>query len=199
MSNTPHNMKEKIESLSHSLLTLGTGPLAELRRMPIDDVGTRYFWALAAKHKLFPKGDFPEKQHLITKWMLIVKIMALLSPKGEKDKSVRLHDEYRPLGEVLCDGGDRNWHPKNDSKNAFLSEPRLARFLAQTHDQRCVSLERLARSLATNRNIHHGINCCDIAYLILFEDSTQSLRKLAETYYRRLDNASRLSNEEETE
>lgn len=70
----------------------------------------------------------------------------------------------------------------------FLSEARLARFLALPVDRRGEALEGMARMLAANRDPKAGVNCLDIACL-LFSDDVKHTRRLASTYYGRLDSA----------
>lgn len=186
-------LKKTINSLSKEMKRLGAGPLAELRRMAVDGPGTTDFWHLA------DLSGFLEDQQHTDYWMRIVKIMAILTPKGEPAERHFLHDERRSLGEVLCDGGHRDWPAAGATARPFLSETRLARFLAQRPEQRAEGLERLARALAAKRNPDIGINCADIAALLLYPDNeSDHLRNLARAYYRRLDSAARKTKEEET-
>ena len=186
-------LKQTINSLSQTMNRLGTGPLAELRRMALDGPGTTDFWHLAGLC-----GFLEDKQHTDS-WMRIVKIMAILTPRGEPAERHSLHDERRSLGTVLCDGGHDPWPTAGAAARPFLSETRLARFLAQRPEQRAEALERQARALAAKRNPDIGINCADIAALLLYPDNeSHPLRNLARTYYRRLDSAARKTEEEET-
>ena len=184
-------LKQTINSLSQTMNRLGAGPLAELRRMAVDGPGTTDFWHLAGLC-----GFLEDKQHT-DYWMRIVKIMAILTPRGEPAGRPPLHDKSRYLGQVLCDGGHHDWSAASDTP--FLSETRLARFLAQRPGQRAEGLERQARALAARRDPQIGINCADIAALLLYPDNeSPHLRNLARTYYRRLDSAARKTKEEET-
>ena len=186
-------LEQKINRLSQAMKQLGTGPLAELRRMAVDGPGTTDFW-----HLVGLCGFLEDKQHTDS-WMRIVKIIAILTSKGEPAERHSLHDKRRSLGEVLCDGGHRDWPAANAAVRPFLSETRLARFLAQRPEQRAEALERQARALAAKRNPDIGINCADIAALLLYPDNeSDHLRELARTYYRRLDSAARKTKEEET-
>ena len=186
-------LEDTLDKLSQEMSGFGTGPLAELRRMAVDGPGTAGFWHLADL-----SGFLEDKQHT-DPWMRIVKIMAILTPKGEPAKRHFLHDERRSLGEVLCDGGHRDWPAAGAAVRPFLSETRFARFLAQRPEQRAEALERQARALAAKRNPDIGINCVDIAALLLYPDNeSHHLRNLARTYYRRLDSAARKTKEEET-
>ena len=186
-------LEQKINRLSQAMKQLGTGPLAELRRMAVDGPGTTDFWHLADLC-----GFLEDKQHTDS-WMRIVKIMAILTPRGEPAGRPPLHDKSRSPGTVLCDGGHDPWPAAGAAARPFLSETRLARFLAQRSEQRAETLERQARALAAKRNPDVGINCADIAALLLYPDNeSRHLRKLARAYYRRLDSAARKTKEEET-
>lgn len=189
---------EKIRRLSSELLGLAPGPLAELRRMEIGGRGTPAFWRLAAK------GAFLDED--IDAWMQIAKIMAILVPKGDLTGRERLHqflDEEgrkRGLGAVLCDGGDPAWPPKEGVvHDGVLSEKRLARFLALPTIARGPALERIARMLTTRRSPTSGVDCVEIANLLLDPDNREHTRGVAREYYRRLDGAVRAGQKGETE
>lgn len=182
-------LEQTINSLSKEMKLLGAGPLAELRRMAVDGPGTADFWRLASCYGFLESSNTDS-------WMRIVKIMAILTPKGEPAGRPPLHDKNRSLGKVLCDGGHEDWSAASDTP--FLSETRLARLLAQHPAQRAGALERLARALATKRDPKIGINCVDIAALLYPSNESHHLRNLARTYYRRLDSAARKTKEEET-
>ena len=174
------SLEHTLDNLSQGMNQLGTGPLAELRRMAVDGPGTVDFWRLANRYGF-------ESANTVS-WMRIVKIMAILTPRGEPAERDPLHDESQPLGKVLCDGGHHDWSAA--SNTPFLSETRLARLLAQHPAQHAEALERLARALATKRNPKIGINCADIAALLLSSDrKPRHLRELARTYYQRFDSA----------
>ena len=176
------SLEHTLNNLSQGMNQLGTGPLAELRRMAVDGPGTVDFWHLANCY-CFESANTDS-------WMRIVKIMAILTPRGEPAGRPPLHDKNRSLGKVLCDGGRSDWSAASDTP--FLSETRLARFLAQRPEQRAEALERQARALAAKRDPQIGINCADIAALLLSSDrKPHHLRKLARTYYQRLDSTTR--------
>lgn len=189
---------EKIRQLSSELLGLAPGPLAELRRMEIGGSGTPAFWRLAAKVAFLDED--------IDAWMQIARVMAILVPKGDLTGKERLHqfrDEAgrkRGLGTVLCDGGDPDWPPKDASvHDGVLSEKRLVRFLALPAIARGPALERIARMLATRRSPYSGVNCVEIANLLLDPDNRDHARGVAGEYYRRLDGAVRAGQKGETE
>ncbi|CAO3416153.1 hypothetical protein [Azospirillum endophyticum] len=176
------------------LLALKPGPLAELRRMdPDGGAGTPEFWRLAAELDLPPGRT--------ATWMRIVRIMAILSDKGEPGTRKPLHDRGRPLGAALADGGDREWKPPpgEGPPRPVLSEARFTRFLALPADRRAEALERIARALAGSRRPGHGLNCADIAALLLVSDDPWPIRKLARDFYDRLDGARRRAEKAEND
>jgi len=184
-------LEEKIALLSQRLLRLDTGALAELRRMEVGGVGPLPYWALAAECG-FLDDDADA-------WMRIVHILAILTPKGERQVKDCLHDPKRKLGRVLCDGGDPNWPASGGDPRPIVSETRLARLLATATDQRGEALARLARMLAISRDRTSGVNCKEIAALLLFDDVERNLREIAQAYYRRLDTAARKTETEEAQ
>lgn len=181
--------KDAVNTVSVAMSKLGTGPLAELRRMEIGGPGCAAFWVLADKGGLLDQTRFDP-------WMRLVKIMAILTPKGERSKGVVLHKPSRRLGAVLCDGGDPGW---KDANRPFLSESRLARFLAQPADQHGIALERIARALANHLIPESGLDCVAVAALLLFSDSGATRQALARDYYRRLDSANHPAKPEEAD
>lgn len=176
-----------IDRLSVAMRPLGTGDLAELRRMATGGPGCAAFWRLAAA------CGFIEEANRTDAWMRIVRIMAILTPKGERTGAPAVHDPKKPFGTALCDGGDPAWSAKS---GPFLSETRLMRFLAES-DRRGETLERLARMLAAKRKSESGFDCTAIAALILVPDPEVTLRDIARAYYRRLDRAAHEVQEKE--
>ena len=82
---------------------LDPGPLAELRRMEKGRCAPA-FWKLLAQH---PRTiGRPEKEEA---WMNIIRVVAILTSKGDPVSRPPLHNSRRPLGAVLCDGGDQGW------------------------------------------------------------------------------------------
>ncbi len=184
------SLDETIATVSQRLLALDPGPLAELRRMDSDGVGTPIFWRLAAE--LGFHAD--QTKH----WMQVVRILAILTPKSRLNPAVRLHDRSRQLGRAFCDGGSPEWPSDPKSPRPALSEARFARLLATPVGQRGEALERVARMLARTRAPEVGINCTEIARLILQSEKSFPLQDLARDYYRRLDPADRNATKEGT-
>jgi CRISPR system Cascade subunit CasB len=184
------SLDETIEAVSQRLLGLDSGPLAELRRMEPDGIGTPVFWRLAAELG-FREGQTKQ-------WMQVVHILAILTSKSRLSPAVRLHDRSRKLGRVFCDGGDQAWPSDPKNPRPALSEARFARLLATPAAQRGEALVRIARMLARTRAPEVGINCTDIARLLLQTDDSLPLQSLARDYYRRLDPADRNATKEGT-
>ena len=182
-------IEEAIESLSSKLLGLDPGPLAELRRMQPDGPGTPIFWRLAAQYEFRdPDLDY---------WKQIIRILALLTPRGNRGGDAKLHERSRRLGTVLCDGGDPAWPPSGPEPKPALSEQRLARLLAMSAAQRGEALERIARMLARTRNPQSGVNCVEIARLLLYPGDARPLQDIARDYYSKLDRAAKQSKKQE--
>jgi CRISPR system Cascade subunit CasB len=180
-----------IERLSRGLLGLDPGPLAELRRMAPGGPGVPAYWRLA--------NDCGFREDDADVWMQVVKIMAILSPKGQRSDKDRLHDASHRLGAALCDGGDPRWRPRNPTEpQGEFSEKRLARFLALSPAGRGEALERIARMLARSRDPARGIDCITLARLLLVPDDKRPLQHLARDYHRRLDDAARPAKQKET-
>ncbi len=168
---------------AHALHVLQTGPLADLRRMD-PEAGSAAFWRLAAQHP-DSIGTKP------LEWADIIRILAILTPKGAPENRLPLHDASRPFGTVLCDGGDPAW----SGDRPVLSELRLAQLLAARGPARIDALTRVARMLARSRPAAAGLDVRGIAWAVL--DSKGSAR-IAEHYYRRLDRAEAARTKEAT-
>lgn len=177
-----HPVSRTAIAAARMLEKLEPGPLAELRRMDIS-AGAAGFWRLAAQHPATINNNLED-------WMAIVRILAILTPKGDPAERKPLHDAKRRLGEVLCDGGDPSW-PNSDSPRPVLSEQRLARLMATREKQRGVLLRRAVSAISRTRQPDSGINVADIAWTLLNSDIRRTGRLIAESYYRRLDRAER--------
>ena len=161
---------------------LAPGPLAELRRLSAN--GAPAFWRLAAQHPATIGGA---RQ---TDWIEIVRMIAILTPKGDPTKRPPLHDRNRRLGAVLCDGGDPDPEWKGPQPN--FSERRLTQLVAARGPQRAALLERAVRALARTRPPDSRVNVTDLARAVLRQHDAALL---AEPYYRRLDRAERIANQ----
>nr|WP_309502364.1 hypothetical protein [uncultured Roseovarius sp.] len=157
-------------SVAGTLWQAEPGALAALRRMA-DSSGAPLFWRLSARHGWQGRA--------LTDWAAIARMLARLTPTGERPRDKSLHDPARPFGAVLCDGGDRDW----GGERPMLSEARLARLLAARGDQRRIALERAVRMLARN---HPQFNLPDLAWVVL---TRQGGARIARDYYARLDRA----------
>lgn len=167
------NQRKAATAASAMLRQLSVGDLAELRRMPLDG-GVPAFWRLAAGHSdTIASNDA---------WVAIVRILAILSARGDPAQRPELHNPKRPLGEVLCDGGDPGW----GGSPPVFSEARLRHLIAAPRDQRARLLERAARMIRTRMALGSGVNVSDIAAALLLRDPG---KLLARPYYRRLDRA----------
>jgi len=121
--------------------------------------------------------------------MAIVRMIAILTPKGDPTRRLPLHDRDRRLGEVLCDGGD----PSQEWKGPpTFSERRLTQLIAARGTQRAALLVRAVRALARTRLPNAGVNVADLAWAVLKDDDAALL---AAPYYRRLDRAEWIANQ----
>jgi len=183
-------LEETIAAVSQRLLALDPGPLAELRRMEPDGVGTPIFWRLAAEL------GFGANQ--TNEWKQVIRILAILTPKSRVKSAVRLHDRSYRLGRVFCDGGDPAWPIDPKNPRPTLSEERLARLLVMPAAQRGEAIERIARMLVRSRTPENGIDCVEIARLLVDPNNREALQDIARAYYHRLDHAARNSKKEGT-
>jgi CRISPR system Cascade subunit CasB len=153
-------VNEVIPRLAVALAQLDPGELARLRRMDVDGPGEATFWALAAQF------DLPGDRAL---WLLPVKLMALLTAKGDPRAGKRpAHEGKRALGTALADAG--------------FSETRLLRLMERAPEARADAMERTVRFLAA-RGSGEGVNCREVFWL-LHSDAPGPLRQLADRYFR---------------
>ena len=158
---------------------LDSGPLAELRRLDPDTGATSapMFWRLASRH---PETIGAPRNR--GRWMAIVRLLAILTRQGASP----LHNSGRPLGVVLCDGGQPSW-PGSGRPSPFFSEQRLLQLAGARGPQRAVLLDRAVRMLASSMMPGSGVNVPEIAFCLL-EPHRYGDRLLA-PYYNRLDSA----------
>ena len=159
---------------------LAPGPLAELRRLSPN--GAPAFWRLAAQHPATIGGARQAD------WMQIVRMIAILTPKGDPTKRPPLHGRNRRLGSVLCDGGDPD--PEWKGPQPHFSERRLTQLVAARGSQRVALLVRAVRALARTRPPDSRVSVTDLAWAVLRQNDAALL---AEPYYRRLDRAERIA------
>lgn len=196
MHSEPQTVRAQLEAsifeIGRTLAGLDPGALADLRRLSLDgdDAGAPYFWRLAARHDF--GGEASQKT-----WARIVQIMAILTDKGASDGKRSPHEPpadnngMRGLGAALCDGGDPAWGRGELDPRPMLSELRFARLLVARGAMRAELMERAARALAANKPPGVGVNCTDLAWLLLHPDNPSHARKLARDYYARLDRTRR--------
>lgn len=165
-------------SVAGSLAMAQPGDLAALRRMT-PETGAPLFWRLAARHDEIARA--PER------WMQIVRMIAILTPTGAPSPARSVQDDKRPLGAVLCDGGEAG-----HIDQPVLSEQRLARLLAARGKTRRDALERAVRMLA-RRGVK--LNVVDLAWAVL---NPAGSARIAQSYYQRLDQAAATKTEDVT-
>lgn len=176
-------------SAARTMRHLSTGAMAELRRMDATNPAPA-FWRIAVQSPAMT-SNLPE-------WVTILRILALLTPKGDSPPDGRplLHSGARPFGRVLCDGGDPGWIPQGENPDGVFGERRLVQLLATRGPARAVALERAARMLAPRIQPGSGVDVAQIALALLNPADTTTI---AAAYFRRLDGAIRTSPEEKTQ
>ena len=152
---------------ANRLKELDTGALARLRRMPEDGAAPE-FWRL----------DLPDR----IEWVVITRILAILTDRGEPDSRNSMHDISKRFGQSLCDGGLADW--SNIKDRPLISEQRLAQLLASRGPVRNALMIRAARALSAKHGPGLKVNVADIAWSILNPKDTGLI---ARPYYRRLD------------
>ena len=145
---------------------MSSGALAGLRRMPERD-GAPGFWRLG----------LPDQ----AEWVVIARILAILTDRGKPEMRTVLHDGSRPLGQALCDGGRAEWTGRN---HPLISEKRLAQLLLARGTLRNALMIRAATALARAHGPGLGLDVTDIARAILDPGNTALI---ARPYYKRFD------------
>lgn len=179
-------VEEAVVSAAEDMRRLDPGAMAALRRMTAQDPAPA-FWKLAVRHPVMTR------QRSI--WVEILRILAILTPRGAPETRPRLHNSTRPharLGAALCDGGRRDW---SDGR-PLLSERRFAQLLAARGPARTEALVRVVRMLAAHRDPAAGLDVRSITWAVLQPEDTAGL---AEAYYRRLDHIGEGATEETTQ
>ena len=180
MRSTSSPVDDAAMAVAYCTQHLAPGPLAELRRLATN--GAPAFWRLAAQH---PDTIGGARQ---TDWMQIVRMIAILTPKGDPTKRPPLHGRNRRLGTVLCDGGDPD--PEWTGPQPHFSERRLTQLVAARGPQRVALLVRAVRALSRTRPPDSRVSVTDLAWAVLRQNDAALL---AEPYYRRLDRAERIA------
>lgn len=180
----PHPVEEAARSAASFLQHLAPGNLAELRRMGPMTVASPTYWRLAARHSAMSSNNSGD-------WQSVLRIFAILTPRGGPENRLPLHNPKRRLGQVLCDGGNPEWPGPGESVRPVISERRLAQLMSARGKQRQILFERAMRVIARTRHPESGVNVADIAWWLLSTDAELSARHLAESYYQRLDRAER--------
>lgn len=175
MSN-PRSVDEAAVYAAGVMRHLDPGAMAALRRMTADAPAPA-FWkiAVAREHEMLGTSR--------SRWVEILRILAILTPRGTPKDRKALHDGARPngrLGAALCDGGNPTW----DGNRPMMSERRVAQLLATRGEARIEALVRAARALAASRDTGTGLDVRSIAWAVLNPENTNAI---AEAYYRRLD------------
>jgi hypothetical protein len=142
------------------------------------------FWQFAAWDAREAGGRSFAVVALQNEWVAIARILAILSPKGDPAARLSVRRTIR-LGEALCDGGDAGW----TGPRPVVSEMRLAQLLATRGVRRTEAVERAARTLAQTLAPDTQIDAVDLAAAVLLPDRASTTRRVAESYYRRLDRA----------
>lgn len=184
--------RSTVKAIGQALAALEPGPLADLRRETGDPDAPRpaAFWRLAVRHPLIGRNE--------ATWLRIIRIMAVLTDKGAPEGKASPHQDKRGLGAALCDGGDTQWGFGELDPRPMLSELRLARLLAARDDMRADLMERAVRALAAKKPPGSGgVDCSDLAKFLLFSDDPEPGRRLARSYYARLDRTKRIEPSDE--
>ena len=145
---------------------MSSAALASLRRMPERDAAPG-FWRLG----------LPDR----TEWVVIARILAILTGRGKPEMRAVLHDGSKPLGQALCDGGRAEWTGRN---HPLISEKRLTQLLLARGPARNALMIRAATALARAHGAGLRLDVTDIAQAILDPGNTALIAK---PYYRRLD------------
>jgi len=152
-----NSLGDLVYHLSRELLKMNPGQLARLRRMDINGPGVMEYW------QVIVATEFDSSNRV----MQLVKTMAILTPKGPPSEKKRLHMKENTLGQILS--------------QVDYPETRLMRLIAMPQHRRSEAIERVARWISSKHT--DGINCLDIACLLLSKD-VKHTRRLAEDYYR---------------
>lgn len=176
----PDETEQRARRIDEVLRTLGTGPLAELRRMDPALPPAHFWWLLETTGG---SDMAPERLRL---WAEVVRILALFIPRGDPERRERPARRV-PLGEALADGGaGEAWEPEYDGEGRPLpvfSEMRLTQLLVARDAQRRDALRRACAFIAPRLGGEVAVQPGDVARALLCPDQPEIL---ARPYYRRL-------------
>ncbi len=137
---------------------IGSGDIAMLRRMDLDDLGASAFWRIISTY--VPADTLPNHDPLLAeterKWAIVLNALAILAG---------LHQHNVSLGAALAHAG--------------FSELRFVRLL-RARDATLGSHVRSAASYLASKG--QSADCADLA-LLVFSDAEPVRRKLARDYY----------------
>lgn len=167
MSKAESETARRAVAIAAALAAADPGEKAEARRM--GPSGCPLFWRQVSRLGIpaHQEGD----------WLLFTRLVALMTP-ASRDETI--HEAKRHLGAVLADGGDRSKAFNASDTKPFLSEARLARFLAARGAARGDNLERMIRMLS-RRGATMDVET--LAHAVI----GWSDNRLASAYYRRID------------
>ncbi len=159
-----HNTERVVNQIAYAIGgALGTGDVAELRRLHPKDPSAPAFWKVAALY-LTPSGMLPSAGQRLDdaerRWASILNAMAQLAG---------LHRPARRLGHALAAGK--------------FSELRFVRLL-RAHDKTLFDNVRTAAGYLAAKAEH--VDCADIAQLVLSDGRSHSeavRRRIARDYY----------------
>ncbi|WP_150002124.1 type I-E CRISPR-associated protein Cse2/CasB [Iodidimonas gelatinilytica] len=181
-SGNTKDVKDIIAKIGDTMCRLPPGDMAQLRRMSGSPLRAPHFWRWKAQF------NWADSQDDI--WATIITAMAILTDKGRAFDKASPHDPQRPLGRVLCDGGNRNWPAAGETPRPKFSELHLTRLLNERGPSRQTAVLRAMRILAPTSA---SLNCVELAQFLLNDKKDWPAQKIAQTYYARLDGAEHTS------
>lgn len=159
--------RETLRQLSGLIGTLGTGPLAELRRASADDPPVPAFWRAMLRFPSLLEAAGPTQDERERRWIALLSARAMLDGIAWGSS----------LGRSLAAAG--------------LSELRLSRFLRAKDDALLVQVREIARFLAVKAQDTNWIELVD---LVLSQDQpswAESVRRrVSRDYFRAVESQS---------
>lgn len=170
-----HSPGDIVFAIGNDMKRVSPGDLATLRRTAQTPMRNAWFWHW--------KNTFNWHDAQNETWAYIIAFMAIMTEKGRDKEKPSLHDAKNKLGKALWDGGEEKAPPRPK-----ISEQRLARLLNARGDKRREAMLRIARMLAKNAT---PLNCEDVAWFLLREQSDKPAETIAKAYYSRKYDASK--------